>query len=409
VYRDREGLRRARILSFVAVFVFAIVTSQAHADDWSVTTADFQTQPAILKSFSEQGATVTSPDTKTDRTVPLDQFVSIQRPATDEPATPKFTLLLANGDRLVGEPDSVAGEKLIWSSPTLGKLPVPFGHLVAIGKGENVTAPDDAPKQDLVKLANGDTAAGVFTNCGDGNVTLQADAGPTTIPLASVMQISFASTGAAAVDSARAFRIHLADGSIITVPAASTDDDQLKITLSGKNAATISLPITSVLGIEQTNGPVSWLSSHTPTENIQTPYLAGANRWPARFDLAVDGSPLSFEGKTYDRGIGVHAYSRLAFAIDPQWTTFRTQYAIESRRDDPARYADVTVRVKLDGKVVHEQSHVRAGALSPVVTVDLKGASTLTLECDYGDAGDTQAHLNWLQPALLRAGPTTAP
>jgi hypothetical protein len=40
--------------------------------------------------------------------------------------------------------------------------------------------------------------------------------------------------------------------------------------------------------------------------------------------------------------------------------------------------------------------------LSPVITVDLKDAKLLTLECDYGDAGDTQARLNWLQPALLR-------
>ncbi len=61
------------------------------------------------------------------------------------------------------------------------------------------------------------------------------------------------------------------------------------------------------------------------------------------------------------------------------------------------------MRVKVDGKVVHEASHVRAGVLSPVVRVDLAGAKVLTLECDYGPTGDTQAHLNWLQPALLRA------
>jgi len=41
--------------------------------------------------------------------------------------------------------------------------------------------------------------------------------------------------------------------------------------------------------------------------------------------------------------------------------------------------------------------------------LDLKGAKSLTLEADFGDAGDTQAHLNWLQPALLRETPATAP
>lgn len=265
-----------------------------------------------------------------------------------------------------------------------------------------------APKQDIVTLSNGDTAAGVFVGCGDGNVTLQADAGPMSIPLASVTRIAFSSTGAVAADASRAFRIHLSDGTVITAPDASTQGEKLNITLAGKNAGMVSLPLANVLGIEQTNGPVGWLSSRTPTENIQTPYLGGGSHWPAKFDQAVDGSPLSFDGKIYNHGIGVHAYSRLTFAIDPQWSSFRTQFAIESNRDSPARYADVTVRLKLDGTEAHKQLHVREGELSPVITLDLRGHSTLTLECDYGDAGDTQAHLNWLEPALLRQPPAAA-
>lgn len=352
---------------------------------------------------------VTTANFKADSTVPMDEFVSIQRPAADPPPPARFTLALTNGDRLPGEFSAVAGEKLIWTSPTLGKVPIPFSRLAAIGKGDGVILPDEPPKQDVVTLANGDTAAGVFTGYADGNVTIQTDAGATSIPLANVSRIAFASTGAPAADTARAFRIHLLDGSTITVRDASIDGEQLKLTLPGKNAGAVSIALASVLGIEQINGPVSWLSSHVPTENIQTPYLGEASHWPARFDLAVDGSPLSFDGKIFDRGIGVHAYSRLTFAVDPQWATFRTQYCIESHRDDPARYADVTVRLKVDGKVVHEQQHVRAGELYPVVSISLKGASTLTLECDYGTSGDTQARLNWIQPALLRPQPPIMP
>ena len=42
--------------------------------------------------------------------------------------------------------------------------------------------------------------------------------------------------------------------------------------------------------------------------------------------------------------------------------------------------ADVTVRIKLDGKTVHEQPGFKAGALSPVVVIDLNGAKALTLD-----------------------------
>ena len=34
-----------------------------------------------------------------------------------------------------------------------------------------------------------------------------------------------------------------------------------------------SVPLTSVVSIEQVNGPVIWLSSLPPSENVQTPYL----------------------------------------------------------------------------------------------------------------------------------------
>ena len=46
--------------------------------------------------------------------------------------------------------------------------------------------------------------------------------------------------------------------------------------------------------------------------------------------------------------------------------------------------ADVTVRIKLDDKVVHEREHFHAGELSPPVVVDLNGATSLTLEVDFG-------------------------
>jgi hypothetical protein len=69
----------------------------------------------------------------------------------------------------------------------------------------------------------------------------------------------------------------------------------------------------------------------------------------------------------------------------------------------------VTVRVKLDDQVVHEQQNVRAGALSPVVLVDLGEAKELTLEVDFGANIDSEDRLNWIEPALLKVKPAAAP
>src|SRR5438552_14085342 len=96
------------------------------------------------------------------------------------------------------------------------------------------------------------------------------------------------------------------------------------------------------------------------------------------------------------------------YALGGSYEAMRTQYAIA--QDEKRQYADVTVRIKLDGKVVHEQEHLKADFLAPMVLVDLpKSAKVLTLEVDYGAANDTQDRFNWIEPALLRKKPTSQP
>ncbi len=404
---SRGGVGSSRNLLQLSLLVFlaSMLLSRgvAGAGEWTVTTSDFQSRPVVLKGLAVDGLHVASTQPSGDDIIPADRFVSAQRTSNDGPQVPKFTLVLVGGDRLVGEPTSVANEKLSWANPLLGKVSVPFGRLAAIVRGTGGPLPDEPPKQDVATLSNGDAVAGVFTDCVAGKLTIQGDAGPTVVPLENIARVLFAATPAAASDSvARAFRLRLNDGSVVTAEKAVTEADRLKITLPGKTTETVELPIADLLSIEQLNGPVRWLSSRVPSESLQIPYVGGAPVWTARFDSAVDGGPLQVDGHIFDRGIGVHAYSRLRFPIDPQWTAFRTQYAMDSRRDHPSKFADVTVRIKIDGKTVHEQMHVREGQISPVVRVDLKEAKSLELECDYGAAGDTQARLDWLQPALIR-------
>ena len=68
------------------------------------------------------------------------------------------------------------------------------------------------------------------------------------------------------------------------------------------------------------------------------------------------------------------------------------------------------MRIKVDGKLVHEKQNLRADVLAPVVIADLpKTAKMLTLEVDYGAANDTQDRFNWIEPALLRKKPAPPP
>src|SRR5206468_11290317 len=131
-------------------------------------------------------------------------------------------------------------------------------------------------------------------------------------------------------------------------------------------------------------------STRAPAESVYIPYFGNDSLYAAKMDANYKGEEIRFRDTRFARGIGVHAYSRLAWDLDGTYAAFRTRYAIDG--DGPL--ADVTVRIKLDDKVAYEKEHVRAGVLSAVVLLDLTNAKRLTLEVDFGANGSTQDRFN---------------
>jgi hypothetical protein len=403
----------------------------AFADSgWTLTTADFRQQPVSLEAIDAGGVRV-APMSGPAVTIAYDDFLQLDRPVFARDPAGKFTLFLAGGDRIEGRPIGYRDEQVQWRSAAIGEIAVPLKRVRALVRLPNIAEElDQARTEDKVLLNNGDSVKGIVTNLDEAKLTIQTDSA-LDIPLDSVKCVYFAATGKSPAPSGRAFRVRLADGSIVTAGDVKVGGQNL-LMLMGEAAGSASrvpgpgerapepetlnpkpdsalrpIPLSIVTGIEQLNGPVSWLSSRPPDLVEQVPYL-GTKPWPTRMDETVGGRPISFAGRTYARGIGVHAYSRLDYALDGRYAAFRTQYAIA--QDEKRQYADVTVRIKVDGKTVHEQSDLRADVLSPVVLIDLpKAAKLLTLEVDYGAANDTQDRFNWIEPALLRHRPSEAP
>ena len=69
----------------------------------------------------------------------------------------------------------------------------------------------------------------------------------------------------------------------------------------------------------------------------------------------------------------------------------------------------MTARIFLDGQPAWEARNIRAGPPAPPVIIDIAGHKTVTLEVDYGENYDVQDRFNWIEPAVLRNKPTTAP
>jgi hypothetical protein len=375
----------------------ALASSVKAEGQWTLTTVDFQTQAVALKSLDHSGIRVTPTTGGDEKTVSFDQFLDITRPQIGAQTTGKFILYLAGGDQIGGEPVSIKGNDLIWNSPLLGELSLPMKQLTAMIRPD-AAIPDSRRREDVVTLSNGDTLRGIIGGLADGKLAIQTEAGNSEAPITAIGEITFAATtGASPV--AAGFRVRFDEGSSIVASSVVVNGDQIELTLVKGGVHAVDLA--RVTSIEQVNGPISWLSSRTPTEDLFVPFIGSPRNGAARMDRNWNGEdPIRFGAQQFAHGIGVHSFSRLSWNLDGAYEAFRTRYAIDAREGNAK--ADVTVRILLDGKPVYEKAHVRAGTLSPVVIENLDGAKKLTLEVDYGDNMDTQDRLNWIEPALLK-------
>jgi len=311
-------------------------------------------------------------------------------------------LILRGGDKLSGDPIAMNGDTIDWKSARLDEINFPIGSAAAITRNGSAIPDLDQPRtDDVVRLSNGDVAHGVVTQVAPEGVTIQtADATP-TLPWDSVAAVLFSTSPVDSAADRRAFRVLFAGDESVAVPAVAITGNELTLFLDAKNTRKVDLA--TVTGIEQLNGPVSWLTARKPSENIYKPFFS--ENFPTRFDRTVaDGKPIREKYPAFHHGIGCHSYSKLTYDLSGQWAGFATQFAIDS--DSPL--ADVTVRIDLDDKPVFEQKNVKAGPIYLLKLIPLGNAKTISLEVDYGENYATDDRFVWLDPALIRTLPSPA-
>ena len=384
---------RLGVLAVELFFLSGVLPcSNVWAGVWSLTDSRFNSRAVSVESIDAAGIHLQG------GVMPWDDVLEISQ--TSNPTAEvggRFSLLFRSGDTVSGDPVSLNGDTLEWQSGRLGDMSFPVDSVLAIVRsGSSAVDLDQTRTDDVVRLANGDTTHGIITQIAAGGVTIQAGDATPMLAWDSITAVLF-STGPANPRAAegRMFRVQLGGDESLTVPAVVLAGDKLTVFLDDKNSRQID--VASVAGIEQINGPISWLTARRPAENIYRPFLS--ENFPTRFDRTVaDGKPIRERYPSFHHGIGCHSYSKLVYDLDGKWTGFRSQFAIDS--DSPL--ADVTVRIYLDDKVAFEQKNVKAGRVYPLVTVPLAEAKRLALEVDYGENYATEDRFVWLDPALVR-------
>ncbi|HEV8291367.1 MAG TPA: hypothetical protein VGP94_05570, partial [Tepidisphaeraceae bacterium] len=243
----------------MGVLVFTAPALFADAG-WVLTTADFRQQAVVLRGIDGRGVTVAPVGSDVASTIPYDQFLQLDRATRSRVGTGRFVLHLAGGTRILGEPSGYQDEQVIWNSPAVGELRVPLKEARALVRnGKSAENIDAERTEDLVQMSNGDTAKGIVTDISGTNVKINSNGSDLELAMDNIDWIYFAAAGKPKQREERSFRVRLLDGSILAATGVAFGGDTLTFNLGANDQRKV--PVASVDGIEQINGPVSWLSS----------------------------------------------------------------------------------------------------------------------------------------------------
>ncbi|MCA9155230.1 MAG: NPCBM/NEW2 domain-containing protein [Planctomycetales bacterium] len=275
--------------------------------------------------------------------------------------------------------------------------------------------------EDQLFLANGDTIQGQLLPANQGRllspdesrlVNLRAAGRELSVSIESVSAIVF---NPSLVQRPRPKIPHAAagftDGSLLHVESwRMAEDDSITMSLAGGIALTLEPPPFTATGetawshitmLQSVGTSVVYLSDLEAASYKHIPLLD--REWPFRQDHCVSGGRLRVRELLYRRGIGMHANSRLAYALGDQYQRFDAELAIDQSADE---HGSVIFRVFVNDasgqwQRAYESPVSRAGEAPIAMSVDVTGARAMALIVDGADRATVGDQADWLNARLI--------
>jgi NPCBM/NEW2 domain len=339
-------------------------------------------------------------------------IVSLRRQNVLLPPMPHTEhVILANGDRIPGKLLKITQEQAQFQSQLddTREMTLPLSAVSVIWSSapEGVDDADlllrrlatDNRRSDMLWLRNGDRIEGSLLGVDEKEARIRPAAGKEIkLQRDKLAVVAFNTELARAPRARRPYgRLVLADGCRISLAAAHTDGNAL----AGKTlwGAAVHIPLERLIALSIHRGRAVYLSDLKPRRYEHTPYLD--LRWPYRLDASVAGYDLRVAGNTFDKGIGLHAESKLTYEVSAGYQWFEALVGLDDRT---GREGSAVIEVLVDGKArdVGAARELSGRGDPKSIRVNVAGAQELTLEVKFGRRGDVQDHVDWVDARLIK-------
>lgn len=197
--------------------------------------------------------------------------------------------------------------------------------------------------------------------------------------------------------------VDLVDGSRLTGSFRRLTQEGLELVTPGGRG--LRLPLGAVAEVFLRGAGLAFLSDLEPVESPpSSPFDDDLGMtWPARRDRSTTGAALTAGGRVWTRGLGVHAPSRVVYALDGAWSGLRGSVAIDDEVIPLPARGSVVFKVLGDGELLWESPVVHGGDPPLALPVlDLGGVERLALEVDMADELHLGDRADWLRMVLVR-------
>ncbi len=162
----------------------------------------------------------------------------------------------------------------------------------------------------------------------------------------------------------------------------------------------------NLMSVTMKNGRYIYLSdlefASTPEER---PYYLPADfkyesyLFKVRKDRAQGGGSMTMRGRTFAKGLGVHAMSKLKYSLRKGYSKLVATLGVDDSAGD---LASVEFKIYADGKLLYESGVVRRSTQPIEINLDVLNVGELTLEVTAADNADIQDRANWGNIKVVR-------
>ena len=316
---------------------------------------------------------------------------------------PGVILELIGGGRLLADSVTIASEKFVvkWSHGEDLLLPIDAVRAVRLkpaGKDDNFDAALAKPSADNDRLfveIDGKLSmlVGLVESLAADKVVFQYEGQQQSLATEKLFGIVVAQAGAGGKSNSGVV-VELADGSRIAGVVKTLAEGKLSLTVGA--SAAVSVPWSAVRTMAIRSARLAFLSDLDPTRVKEQPIVTLAAPWQR--DRNVYRKTLTIGERKFDRGLGTHASSELAFNVDGQFDTFAAFIGIDALA---AGKGDCLFVVQGDGRELARERMTGRDA-GKELKLDIRGVKELVLVVEAGEDLDLADLADWADARVIR-------